>query len=82
MFLCFIITLVSFELRTALEQYCMIYGNMAASFIILYDKYFNLFVKFKPYPTTLMKTPVFKSLFMCWFPEFQPLFLKFSSFLM
>ena len=34
-------------LGTALEGHCMICGNMAGSFIILYDKYFNVFVKFK-----------------------------------
>jgi hypothetical protein len=35
------------KLETALERHCMICSNMAGSFIILYDKYFNVFVKFK-----------------------------------
>ena len=34
-------------LGTASEGHCMICGNMADSFIILYDRYFNVFVKFK-----------------------------------
>jgi hypothetical protein len=34
-------------LENASEGHCMICSNMAGSFIILYDNYFNVFVKFK-----------------------------------
>jgi len=43
----FAVNLHCFRLGMALEVYCMICSNMAGSFIILYDYYFNVFVKFK-----------------------------------
>ncbi len=36
-----------FGLGTASEWHCMICSNMAGSFIVRYDNYFNVFVKFK-----------------------------------
>ena len=52
----------------------------ADSFVILYDEYFNIFEKFKPYLIIQYESAVFRLALIGWLPEFQSLFLKFSAF--